>query len=130
MVERTWSEMLDGVGAWQSQDRDCHRVVVVEERTQTVSGGGDLHAGHVFQASVTTPSAVTLDDHLAELLRVADAPLHVDGHLDLHALLVGRPADYPGGLACTFWLRMAATTSSAVRPRSATRSGLSHTRIA
>ena len=60
---------LDGICARQLEDRNGHRSLVVEERTQRVAGGAKFEPGHVLEQRLFAVLA-GLDDDLAELLLV------------------------------------------------------------
>ena len=104
------------------------RVLAVELRAQRVVAGAEFEAGDVGQAHDLAVVAA-LEHDVAELLDRAQAALGVDQGQEVAVVGIGSAPSWPAE-TCTFCSRIARTTSPAVRPREATLSGSSQTRIA
>ncbi|MGY4506005.1 hypothetical protein ACVWYH_009962 [Bradyrhizobium sp. GM24.11] len=87
---------LQRVGAGRLEDRDCDRLLVVEQRAQAVFGRAKLDARDVAQSHDFAARA-GLDHDVAELFFVRQTSLGIDGELQVDALDVRGGADYAGG---------------------------------
>ena len=87
---------LQRVGAGRLEDRDRHRLLVVEQRAQAVFGGAELDARDVAQPHDFAARA-GLDHDVAELLLVRKPAFGVDGQLQVDAPDVRGGADHAGG---------------------------------
>ena len=85
---------LDGVGARGLEDGQRHRLLVVQQRTQAILRGVNLHPRHITQPR--NHAAGILDDDLLELFGVGKPALDIDGKLQLAGGAIGRAIDDAG----------------------------------
>ncbi len=86
---------LQRVGARRLEDRNGHRLLVVQQRAQAVFRRGQLDAGHVAQGGHRAVGRA-LEDDVAEFLLGLQAPLRIDGQLQVRARQRRRAADHAG----------------------------------
>ncbi|MNZ77189.1 hypothetical protein D3C78_957180 [compost metagenome] len=93
---------LDGVGTGALEDRNSHRWLVVQQRTQGVLAGAELDPGDVLQAS-DFAIGTGADDDVLELFLVDQAALGVDRQLEACGAGGGRGTQLArGNLAVLF----------------------------
>ena len=87
---------LQGVGPGGLENRDGHRRLVVQQRTERVAARAQLDAGHVLEQGFRAVRP-GLDDDLAEFLLRNQPALHVDGHFEVHGVFDWLLPHHPGG---------------------------------
>ncbi|MNS26849.1 hypothetical protein D3C72_587850 [compost metagenome] len=87
---------LDGVGAWALEDRDGHRRLVVQQRTQGILAGTEFDPGDVLQAG-DFAIGTGADDDVLELFLIDQATLGVDRQLEAGRTRGGWGAQLAGG---------------------------------